>query len=227
MPRSSAKAMRPKTKKKRRISSVAALREAEGAVPRDQESGRSRPLPAVGSAAQVGRAPVVRSAAYLRERHPADLVLGAVARLGTHLEARHRSLVAAGEPAQAVARARSPAPVAAAVPRKRQPRALRSPPTLESRVERSPRASPSRAPPVGRLAERRAPKRAPRKVPRKRAAPVPAPRAAPRLAERAPVRRAALGDRFFCPRAQCPRRGYSQVAALFLKEYYAYGRAFS
>ena len=78
---------------------MAALREAEGAGPRDQESGRSRPLPAVGSAVQVGRAPVVGSVAYFRERHPADQVLRAVARLGAHLEARHRQLVAVEEPA--------------------------------------------------------------------------------------------------------------------------------
>jgi hypothetical protein len=33
--------MRARTKKKRKISSVAALREVEGAVPKDPESGRS------------------------------------------------------------------------------------------------------------------------------------------------------------------------------------------
>jgi hypothetical protein len=40
--------MRLRTKRRRRISSVAALREAEEAVQRDQESGRSQPLQEAG-----------------------------------------------------------------------------------------------------------------------------------------------------------------------------------
>ena len=184
---------------------MVAPREAEGAVPKDQESGRSRLLPEVGSAAQVGRAPVARSAAYLREQHPADRVLGAVARLGAHLGARHRPLVVAGESA----RVRLPGPPAAVL-RKRRPKALQCPQALESRVERSRRARPNRAPAVGKLPERRA---APRRAPRRRAAeqrkraqptgaPVPAPREGLNHVEgavRAPVRRAAPGGRFSAP----------------------------
>jgi hypothetical protein len=40
--------MKVKTKKKRRISSVEALQEVEGAVQRDQESGRSHLSPEAG-----------------------------------------------------------------------------------------------------------------------------------------------------------------------------------
>ena len=228
---------------------MAALQGAEGAVPKDQENGRSRLLPEVASAAwaaaeQAGRPPVEASAASCRGHPPADRVLGAlpVARLGAHLEARHRPLVAAGESEQAPAdQARPPGPRASAVARKRQPRALRGPLALESRGERKPaRAKPNRALALGKLLERRA---APKRPPgsrvagggQKRARPggalVPAPKAGLRPAdgvaeaERAPVPGGAPGDRFSFPRAQCPRRGYSQVAALFLKYYCRCGRA--
>ncbi len=203
---------------------MAALREVEGAAPKDQESGRSHPLPAAGSGAQVaeepaGRPPAVGgSAAFLRRaQRPADRV-GAlpVASLAAHLEARHRPLVAAGPAARALsAQARLPDPPAAApeAPRRRQPRTLRSPPAEGSRWEGNPPAGasqPNRAQVVGKQAERRAvPKRA---LPRSRvageakrarpvAAPVPAPRAGPSPAEaaRAPVRGAAPGGRFSCP----------------------------
>jgi hypothetical protein len=40
--------MKVKTKRKRRISSVGALQEVEGAVQKDQESGRSHLSPEVG-----------------------------------------------------------------------------------------------------------------------------------------------------------------------------------
>lgn len=217
--------------------------EAEGVVPRGQESGRNRPSPAVGSAAQAGRAPVVGSAAHFREQHPADPVRGALARLGARSEARHRALVAAADPAQAVARSRPPAPAAAAaVPQERQPRVLRSPRPRESRGERNrARPRPGRVPVLARLPERRAPKKAPARraeaVQRKRAqpagAPVPVPRAGLSLAEgvpeaeRASVRRAASRDRFSFPRANPTRRGYSLVAAPFAEYYCRYGRAFS
>ena len=235
--------MRLRTKKRRRISSVAALQEAEGAVPRGQESGRNRPSLAVGSAAQVGRAPVVGSAAHYREQHPADPVPEALAQLGVRQEVRHRALVAAADQGLEAARSWPPAPAAAApVPRKRQPRALRSPPVRESRGERNrARPRPSRVPVLARLPERRAPKKAPtrraeaaqQKGGQPAVAPVPVPRAGLRLAEevpeaeRAPVRRAAPGDRFSFPRAQPPRRGYSLVAAPFAEYYCRYGHAFS
>lgn len=221
--------MRVRTKKKRRISSAAALREVEGAVPKDQESARSHPLPVAGSVAQVaalvaeepaGRPPAVAgSAAFLRLAQPPANRVGAlpVAPPALHLEARHLPLVAAGQAARVLAaQARLPDPRAAApeAPRRRQPRALLSPPAEESRGEGNPPAGasqPNRAQVVGKQAERRAvPKRA---RPGSRVAGEPK-RARPG-ATPAPDRGAAPGGRFSCPRAQCPRRGYSQVAALF------------
>jgi hypothetical protein len=95
--------MRLRMKKKRRISSVVGLQEAEGVAPRGQESGRNPRSPAVGSAAQPEQAPVVCSAAHFREQHPADPVPEALARVGARSEARHRALVAAADPAQATA----------------------------------------------------------------------------------------------------------------------------
>ena len=190
---------------------MAAPREVEGAVPKDQESGRSRLLLGVGSAAQVGQAPVARSAALFRERHPRDPVLGAprVGRLGAPWGARHRPRVLAGESP----RVRLPGPLAGVL-RKRRPRALQSPRALESPVERSRRVRPNRAPAVGKLERRAAPRRAPRRQvadQRKRVqlagAPVPAPREGLSHAERAvraPVRRGAPGGRFFLPPCAVP-----------------------
>jgi hypothetical protein len=182
----------------------------------------------------VGRAPVARSAALFRERHPRDPVLGAprVGHLGAPWGARHRPRVPAGDSS----RVRLPGPLAEVL-RKRPPRALQSPQALESPVERSRRARPNRAPAVGKPERRAAPRRAPRRQvadQRKRVqpagAPVPAPREGLSHAERAvraPVRRGAPGGRFFCPRAQCPKRGYSQVTALFPEYHCRYGCGFS
>ena len=223
---------------------MGALRGVKGAVPKDQESGRSHPLPAAGSGAQgaalvaeepAGRPPAVGDLAafFRRAQRPADRV-GALpaAPLAAHLEARHRPLLAAGPAAGALAaQARLPDPPAAApeAPRRKQPRALRSPPAEGSRWEGNPPAGasqPNHAQVVGKQAERRAVpiralpgSRVPGAAKRARpgAAPVPAPRAGPSPAEaaRVPARGAAPGGRFSCPRAQCPRRDYSQVAALF------------
>jgi hypothetical protein len=214
---------------------VAALREAEGAVPKDQESGRSPLWLEVGSVAQVVRAQVARSAVLFREQHPVDPMPGVprVGRLGVPWGPPHRPRVLPGESA----RVRPPGPLAR-VFRRRRPRALQSPQALESPVERSRQARPNRAPAPGKLLERRA---APRRAPRRRvadqrkrvqpaAARVPAPREGLSHAERAvraPVRRDAPEGRFFCPRAQCPRRGYSQVTALFPEYYCRYRCGFS
>ena len=217
---------------------MVALREAEGAVPKDLESDRNRLLREAGLAVQPGRA-AGRSATPLREEHPADRVPAApVAPPGAGLEARHLLLEAEEESQQAVARPRPPGPRAEAARPKRQQRALRGPPALERRGERSQaRARPSRVLAVGNLLERRAPKRAPRKRaaaaqpkrPQPVGVPVPVPKREgprPAEAERAPALRVAPGDSFFLPRARCPRRGYSQVAALFSEYYYRHGGTF-
>src|SRR6267378_2319406 len=109
--------MRVRTKRKKRIFSAAVLREGEGVVPRDQESGRSQLLPEAGSAVrgvaeeQAGPQPV-GSAALCREQCPADWVPGArlVARLGARLEARHRPLEVVESGRSSADRARSPGP---------------------------------------------------------------------------------------------------------------------
>src|ERR1700674_4148594 len=228
--------MRARTKKKRRISSAVAPREVGGVVPRDQGSGRSHLLPEAGSAEPreaVAQELAGGLAAFFRGQ-PADRVPAALlpVRLGPPLEARHPPLVAGD---QGPAQARPPGPPVAAEPRKRQLRAFRDPRALVSRGERNPaRPRPNRALEAGKPVERR---RAPRRAPR-RALESPAGEAgrkrvrlggAPVLAQRAGlspvrglaeagsalVRGAVPGDRFFCPRAQFPRRGYSQVAALF------------
>jgi hypothetical protein len=216
---------------------VEALQEVEGAGQKDQENGRSHLLPEADSAAQPDR--VEHSAAFLPEQHPADRVLEpAVARLGLRLEAR-RPLVVAGQSAQAsVARPQLLGRPAAALPRKRPPRAPRGLRVLESLGVRKPARRPNPALVVGKPPERRAaqkrPPASPAAVLLKRAqraeAPVPAPRAGlspVAEAERAPVQKAAPGDRFFCPRAQRPRRGYSQVAAPFTEYYCRHSRAFA
>src|ERR1700716_1403212 len=95
--------MKVRTKKKRKISSAAVLRGAEGAVPKDRESGRSRLLPEAASVApgvpgdQAERPPAADSAALFRRPAPAGPARGAppVVRLGAPLEARHRLPVAA------------------------------------------------------------------------------------------------------------------------------------
>jgi hypothetical protein len=78
-----------------------------------------------------------------------------------------------------------------------------------------------RVPVAGRLRERRpAPRRGvPGKLP-PGVEVAPGPKGPPSRAERAAAARrraprGARGGKFSCPRAQCPRRGYSQVAALF------------
>jgi hypothetical protein len=207
---------------------VAGLREAEGVVPRDPENGRSLHLLEVGLVAPVARPavppPPADSAALPQGHRPADRVLGVpgAARFAVLLEARHRLLELAVESA---ARARPLDPPALA-PQKRQPKALPSLQELQNRAEKSPPAKRNPLLEIAKLPEKRALKRArlrPAEARRKRTQvaeePVPAPREGLRPAEaveKAPVRRAALGGRNFFPRALCPRRGYSQVTALFL-----------
>src|SRR6267378_2697272 len=139
--------MRARTRKKRRISSAAALREAEGAVPRDRESGRSRPLPEAGSAVlgvaeEQACPPPGDSAVFFPGHRPADWVpeVPPVARLGAPLEARHRPPVAADSESEPAARPPPPGLPRAVVPQKRQPESLQDPRALESRGERDPRA---------------------------------------------------------------------------------------
>src|SRR6267378_6922177 len=161
--------MRARTRKKRRISSAAALREAEGAVPRDRESGRSRPLPEAGSAVlgvaeEQACPPPGDSAVFFPGHRPADWVpeVPPVARLGAPLEARHRPPVAADSESEPVARPPPPGLPRAVVPRKRQPESLQDPRALASRGERDPRAGLNRELEVGKPVERRvAPGRAP------------------------------------------------------------------
>jgi len=195
---------------------VAARREGEGAVPKDRASGRSRLLPEGGWVAQVRRVLAGGSAAPFQPRHPVDRVLGVplLARLVAPLGARDRAPVVSGEPP---VRPRVPGPLAGAEPRRRRPRVLQSPRGLESRAEKRVQVRARQSPAAGKRRERRpAPRRAPRSpaaVRRKSH-----PREGLSLAvgaARAPVRGAAPGGRFFSPRAQCPRRGYSQVTALF------------
>src|ERR1700737_210091 len=196
--------MRVRTKKKRRISSAAALREAEGAGPRAQESGRSQLLAGADSAAPGGAGeqagpPAGDSAAFFRVQRPADWVPGA--------PLEPRPPVAVDSESEPGLRALPPGPPRPQVPRKRQPGSLQSP--LESLGEKNPRVRPNHERGGRRGAPRRAPGSRAAKGRRNRARPsaaaVPAPKARPRPAdgaaevERAPVRGAAPGDSFGAP----------------------------
>lgn len=213
------------TKKRRKISSAAELREEDGVGQRGPGSDRSHHSPAaawealavaLAEAAPVARAVApVMAAVHPRARRPVDLELEAL-----------RGTPAA--PHSAPAQPRRGVPQVRGAARRRQ-KARRSPPggeNLEAGSLPARERRVSRGREVGRRPGRQAVGRAGGgrrggENPPPSVGAVPGPEGPPGPADAAAAAKklghgVAPGGRFFCLRAQFPRRGYSQVAALFL-----------
>ena len=215
------------TRRRKKISSAEALREEEGAGQKVRERGRSRhsqaevPEALLVGVALPGEPAQAAGPAWLRDlrRGALEEAPPALPREARSAPVQHRRVgLALWEQALAARRPVSgqPAVHRARVAGSRQVAAAKSLPVLARQ--------PKPAPGVGRRRKRPAAKRA---APRRRehgklrpSAAGRSPRGRPNHADRAVAARnrgprAARGDSFSFPRAQCPRRGYSQVTALF------------